>query len=233
MFLSSDLSKISLINFATCTVIWLSLGILFPLCWVLWLTCVLLGQGNITSCRCAYLCFHSHRNRNGNCYSPAGVEYTLVQGRRILKNELFRHNTVFCFDQSFSFLPHVEGDGRTHEKHASPQRTGKPEGKVWEQSFFLVPFWMSLSGRTPNLFPKQAELHNLFLHFTLLECLVIQLAMNVFSWCQKLRRQTMMWKKAHLHCFDCSEIKLLHSWQFRVVFFFFFLQALGFCLCQN
>lgn len=41
-----------------------------------------------------------------------------------------------------------------------------------------------------------------------------------------------MWKKGHLHCFDCSEIKLFHSWQFYAWFFFLllFLQALDFCL---
>lgn len=93
-------------------------------------SCVLLGKGNITSCRCAYLCFHSHRNRNGNYYSPAEVEYTLVQGRRIHKNELFRYDTAFCFVLTNFFFLYVEGDGRTQEKHASPQRTGKPEGKV-------------------------------------------------------------------------------------------------------
>lgn len=88
-------------------------------------------------------------------------------------------------------------------------------------SFLPVPFCMSLFGRTPDLFPIQAELYNLSLRFTLVACLVIQLARNVFSWCQKPRRQTMMSKKAHLHCFDCNEIKLLHSWQFHVYGGFF------------
>lgn len=46
---------------------------------------------------------------------------------------------------------------------------------------FCMPFWkhILLSGRTPDLFPIQAELHNLC--FTLKVYLVIQLAMNVFS----------------------------------------------------
>lgn len=68
------------------------------------------------------------------------------------------YTILFCFDQ-FYFFPHIEGDGRTHEKHASPQRTWKPEGKVWEQSCIL-PFcavYMSLSGRSHVLFFIQAE----------------------------------------------------------------------------
>lgn len=48
-------------------------------------------------------------------------------------------------------------------------------------SFLSVPFCMSLSGRTCDLFPIHAELHNLFLRFTLVACLVVKLAMNVFS----------------------------------------------------
>lgn len=49
----------------------------------------------MTSWECDYLYFHGHRNGNGNCYSPTGVEYTFLQGRRVLQSELFTYDNHF------------------------------------------------------------------------------------------------------------------------------------------
>lgn len=175
----------------------------------------------MTSWEYDYLCLHGHRDRNANYCSTAGVEYASLRHRRVLRSELFKYTPFCSVLTNFTFFPHIEGDGRTHEKHASPQRTWKPEGKVWEQSCIL-PFcavYMSLSGRSYVLFFIQAECTiYIYASFSYVSCDKADCVL--LTW--KLRRQTVMWKKAFLYFFDGSEIKLktmiFRSWQFHAWF---------------
>lgn len=83
-------------------------------------------------------------------------EYTLLQGRRILKNELFRHNTAFCFVlTNFIFFFHILKEMEEHMRSMLHHRElenlkGRYESNL--ASFLPVPFCVSLSGRTPDLY---------------------------------------------------------------------------------
>lgn len=90
------------------------------------------------------------------------------------------HHFVLLWPFLLSFLL-VEGNGRTHEKHASPQRTWKPEGKVWEQSWICPrsAVCMLYSGRTRVWFPIQAELPVYFMCH-IFACFIVKLAMTMF-----------------------------------------------------